>query len=977
MCKVKRFFTIWLLFLSLTFVDAQSLFYTEYKEDKGLENKQINIIVQDDFGFLWIGTMNGLYRFDGKVFTEILFNDVNTDKSVYDLKVKNDVIWIAGKNGITSFDGTNFKYYGIKNQKSEYYCNTIEVQDDKVYFTYGMKYLYHIHKNEIRNLEGISEKITSNIIGIYTIGSDTLILFTETGKWYLNFKNITEGPFNIHQDVKTCKLISKESSREFKMINETGVLKLIWNNKNQKLESEWKLEGMAVDAYLTDSLNNTWQAYNKKIVKIQNSDTLIVDIGVPIGHNTLFFKDKEGNLWIAVRNHGLYKFSGEELTRLTGEQIENYTPSSYLISDDKLWISYFGAGVKTLENKLTGIFKEENGLISNYVRNILQNGNEMWFITSRGITRKKNNVTINYTFENGLPHNYCYHGIIGQDGHVYVGTERGLAIFENEKFHSLDMSIGLSGERVKFLYPTQDGSILIVTENAVDIYQDGKVNSFLVNKLNRKEILNTLVEDQFGNFWLGSDLNGLIFYNKKHNLLKYVSKDLNLPFSRVRAILTYQDQYLCLGTERGIFYCEINEDGELVNILPCGMELGYQDFEVNQNAVLKLKDKIYFGTSLGTIIFSPNKMNVNASGPIVNITGFDVSFKETDWTKTSHELNTWFEIPKKPILDYSMNDLLFHFQGISLRSGDNIWYKYMLENFDNTWSEPTLNTSAIYANLLPGNYNFLVKASYDRYNWTDNCVTYSLIIAPPFWKTWWFYVLVFSFMLAGFILFNNYRIKTKINQLIAIERLKKEEYSNIQKKVAMDFHDEVGNHLTSISLLIELIKNKGWDVPNDLKKLLDKIDDESKNLFRGTKDFIWSIDPLNDNLKAVFYNIRDYGIELFDDSSIRFHVLNGTTDIDEIKLPAGFTRQIVLIFKEGLNNVFKHAGCGNVYFSILVSAKDFEIKLKDDGRGFNEEELQYLEGIKKMKYRGAKIKSDLLLLSDEKLGTEIILKANI
>jgi signal transduction histidine kinase len=176
---------------------------------------------------------------------------------------------------------------------------------------------------------------------------------------------------------------------------------------------------------------------------------------------------------------------------------------------------------------------------------------------------------------------------------------------------------------------------------------------------------------------------------------------------------------------------------------------------------------------------------------------------------------------------------------------------------------------------------------------------------------------------------------------------------------------------------VELIKSRDWKVEDELKSLLDKIDDESKNLFQGTRDFIWSIDPANDNLEAVYDNIRDYGIDLFDNSSIRFHAQNGNIDYGAFRLPAGFTRHIVLIFKEGLNNAMKHAGCKNVYFSIQVYGKDVEIKLKDDGKGFKEQDIRYFEGIKKMKYRGAKIKSDLDLHSDENQGTEIILKAKI
>ena len=159
--------------------------------------------------------------------------------------------------------------------------------------------------------------------------------------------------------------------------------------------------------------------------------------------------------------------------------------------------------------------------------------------------------------------------------------------------------------------------------------------------------------------------------------------------------------------------------------------------------------------------------------------------------------------------------------------------------------------------------------------------------------------------------------------------------------------------------------------------MLNKIDIESKNLFQGTKDFIWSIDPKNDNLKEVFHNIRDYGEELFDNSDIIFHAANGFYDIEKIILPAGFTRQIVLIFKEGINNALKHAGCKNVHFSIKIGEKYFEIRLVDDGRGFKTEEVNYYNGLKKMKSRGDKIKSELSFKSQIDTGTEIILKANL
>jgi signal transduction histidine kinase len=156
-----------------------------------------------------------------------------------------------------------------------------------------------------------------------------------------------------------------------------------------------------------------------------------------------------------------------------------------------------------------------------------------------------------------------------------------------------------------------------------------------------------------------------------------------------------------------------------------------------------------------------------------------------------------------------------------------------------------------------------------------------------------------------------------------------------------------------------------------------KIDTESKSLFLGTKDFIWSIDPKNNNLREVFYKIRDYGEEVFDTTDIKFQVKNGITRDANVNLPPGFTRQIVLIFKEAINNTIKHAGCSVVSFSVSIYPDMFIIKLSDNGVGFNTEEIEYYNGLKKMKIRGEKIKGDLIFNSGPENGTTVILKADM
>jgi signal transduction histidine kinase len=619
---------------------------------------------------------------------------------------------------------------------------------------------------------------------------------------------------------------------------------------------------------------------------------------------------------------------------------------------------------------------QNNGLVSNYVRGIVKNGASYCMTTARGVTLMQDRKFKTLSTTDGLPHNYCFYAQADQKGRIWVSTEGGVGIYDKNAFQTITQENGLLSNRIKYILPQTDGSMLLLSDYGIDLARDGEIKRFIHKGLKDKEVLNTVIRDNSGNFWIGSDINGLIFYDTDTKRIRYLNQVTHLPFTRARAMVFDQEQMLCVGTERGIYYLEVTPKGDIISISSAGVDKGYPDFEVNQNAVLLAGDDIYFGTSIGAVIFNPTSIRNQPSVPIA-ITDLMIEFRNTDWENIKVTLNPWFGTPVNPVLSYDQNDIQINYKGISLKSSEKLWYRYQLSQYDQSWSQPVQGESVMYANLNPGRYHFKVAASYDGLQWTDAYTQYDFVIAPPFWKTWWFYIIVLSFLLVGFVLVNNYRIKARINQLLLIEKINKEEYEKIQKKVAMDFHDEIGNHLTSISLLVDLIKNRKWNVPSELQNFLDKIDTESKQLFHGSKDFIWSIDPKNNNLKEVFYKIKDYGEEIFDNTGIQFHVNNGATQNIDVILPAGFTRQILLIFKEAINNIRQHAGTTDVQFSVSMNPENFIVKLSDNGRGFQWEEKDYYHGLKKMKLRGGKVKGDLVFNSDPERGTEIMLKADL
>ncbi len=206
-----------------------------------------------------------------------------------------------------------------------------------------------------------------------------------------------------------------------------------------------------------------------------------------------------------------------------------------------------------------------------------------------------------------------------------------------------------------------------------------------------------------------------------------------------------------------------------------------------------------------------------------------------------------------------------------------------------------------------------------------------------------------------------------------------QEIEKVRTKVAQDFHDEMGNNLASISVLSQIIQSKLGEQTNGIGSLLTKIDTASKNLFYGTRDFIWAIDPKNDNVQEVYFNLKDFGEELFENTGVSFLANFETCEEQQgLKLPSGWSRQIVLIFKEALTNALKYAQANTVQLEFCVCDNAFEASLQDDGVGFDlHSSQQTFRGIKNMQERARKIRLDLQLKSACRQGTSVRLKGKI
>jgi signal transduction histidine kinase len=188
----------------------------------------------------------------------------------------------------------------------------------------------------------------------------------------------------------------------------------------------------------------------------------------------------------------------------------------------------------------------------------------------------------------------------------------------------------------------------------------------------------------------------------------------------------------------------------------------------------------------------------------------------------------------------------------------------------------------------------------------------------------------------------------------------------------------MGNQLTRIINYISLLKlnsqvttaeGNGYNNDNDL---YTKVEDSAKYLYTGTRDFIWSIDPGNDELSKLFIHIRDFGEKLFEEKSIKFRAFNKVKE--KIKLPYGFSREANLIFKEAMTNAFKYSEAKNVTLILTRDEGDgFEMSFEDDGVGFLTGDVEKSNGLQNIRERADRINAVLRISSVKNHGTKIIL----
>ena len=741
---------------------------------------------------------------------------------------------------------------------------------------------------------------------------------------------------------------------------------------------------------------------------------------------SVLFRDHTGVMWIGTQNFGLHKLNR---SRQPFHHISPATAASnglnhpevtaiLSISPNTIWVGTYGGGINILtRTSATGhtfsyqyLTKENSNLQSNLITALYRDQmGKIWVGThGAGIALAEvpddGNVQFHHFTHNPLKNNSITGNNVNaiyedQYGQIWIGTNSGLNQFDRltNRFtryqHNSAIPASLSDNEIWVI--TEDtynngNALWIGTKNGGLNKFNRQKNNFIhyypdpenPHSLNSPAVL-SIYEDSRNRLWIGTYGGGLNLFDHESEKFSYFTEREGLANNLIFTILEDWRNHLWLSTNKGLSMFMI-DDKRFRNF---DISDGLQVNEFKPGASEKLANgELWFGSVNGITFFQPDSITNNPHPPAIQFLHLTVMGK--DHTGRLMEA----AMLKHPLrLSYTEDIVSIEFSALDFNNPSKNRYAYKLEGLHQDWIDNGNRRYVNFINLPTGSYRLWVTGSNNDGLWNQQGIYVDLVVLPPFWQTWWFISLAVVLLSAIAWVVTNWRIKQRLQHLLEIEQIRQQESEKVRAKAAHDFHDELGHKLTKIALFSEIIKRRMPDAAPEISEYLQRIQDTSKSLSGGMRDFIWTLDPNKDSLYEVLIRLKDFGDELFDKTGISFSVTGLEESFQNIRMSTDMRRHITLIFKEAMNNALKHSGAGNIVLSVNTSNDLLIIELIDDGKGMENLSVNGApvndgqplptdfrgNGLRNMALRAQKIEADIYLVANQPNGTIVKLITKI
>ena len=766
----------------LSYAQSKNLIFNNINIEQGISQSTIEAIFQDSEGYIWLGTNDGLNRYNGyefKIYNYEEYQNSISHNGITDItEDKYGNIWVNTVSGVNKINKKTEKisnYTEINGKiKEDSTTEIIVTKDNNILVgTYEGLNIYNAKDDRFDIILEQKDGILSSCI--YSIDEDingNIWIGTELGlnKLSKDFKVLETYPseseiYNIFCDDENGFVWAGSDS--------SGLLKIDTKTKEvtqyiNDIEDENSLPANQVGAIIRDSKGNLWVGTTNGLARYnEKNDSFDVYKNKVYDKNSLVYndvrsiiEDREGVLWVGTYS-GISIFDTESSIKYYNAGLddgyllsENMVHGIYEDDEGYLWVGSRTKGVNIIDrenNTSKSISMENNNVIqSNSINDITGYKDFIFVATDAGVLKinKKENTIQNYNLEDGLIGENVKDIFVCDKNYLWIGSTNGLNLLDIENDKIIDMTDYVDeGSYVRYVYQGQDGSYYIgfLRDGGLGIIEpNSKETKYYKNIPNDKTSISSnrvryINEDSKGNIWIGTSY-GLNKYDPKTKVFKRYTTSDGIANNTIYGVLVDDNDNIWVSTNKGI--SQIDTKNNTVNNL--SVTDGLQGNEFNGNAAFKSKSgELFFGGINGLNAFYPEDVNSINNKSKVIFDGFKVNDKDyLDINGLKFDNNT--------------ENIKIKFFTPVYSSNKNISYEYELIG-SNSSKATTKENYVIYNDLLPGKYTFKVRAVDSRGDISDS-ETIEFSIKYPFWMSpiACFIYLVIAIL---FIINNKYKLK--------------------------------------------------------------------------------------------------------------------------------------------------------------------------------------------------------------------------
>jgi ligand-binding sensor domain-containing protein/signal transduction histidine kinase len=824
-----------------------------YRDNAIAQSITVQALLADSSNKLWIGTNNGLYIYDTrldsfvmhKVLPEIVELPGNSVKALLQDKAGN--IWIGTRNGLVrSLPGRPLEMGTIiMGYKKDSSCSVQAIfeNSDGVIFVGTDRGIVTVAgpQNRLEEFSTIANKLSG--LSITTIAEDS-----NKNLWLGTFAS---GIFKVDRNFTSVDQYSYDVKKENGLLS-NRIRKLLVDKSNRL----WigTLKGLN----LFDPVTGKFQAY----IHVPGNPTTL-------NYNSIYDirEDKQGNILVGTYFGGV-NIAENLATKFTAYQNSENPASissdviSGVVSDkyNNLWIGTEAEGMNYFDRR-TKTFKRfrndadnPSSLSSNLVKTVIRdNSDNIWVGTQYGGIDVISNEgrTIKHlttrTTNNQLVSNDVISLLLDHSGKIWIGyVDDGVSVFDPQsqtfqKFDALFPGAKLCFYTITYLFEDSKHNIWVGTRHGLNQVQlsQRKVNFFQKGYAQGQivsDYINCIAEDNEGHVWVGTNY-GLNCYDSTKNKFRIFTTADGLSGNKVQGILTDSRNNLWISTDNGL--CKLDSTRRHFFTYTTYDGLPGKVFNTNSN-YKDANGHLYFGTFNGLVEFDPADIQTNQVAPSVILTRLSIHGTPVHVRDSLQVLTQDISETNEIILSYDQNVISVDYAVLNFIKPNKNRSAYKLEGYNQDWIA-TESQTASFTNLPPGDYRLLIKGANNDGIWNNTPRMLKLTILPPPWKTWWAYatyVITLLLIFYGVLYFLNSR--TELRRKLHYEHMNSKRQEELHQ-MKMDFFTHVSHEirtpLTLIVTPVDMMLDMTTDQPM-LQKVLQNIKKHSSRLLKLTNDLM-------------------------------------------------------------------------------------------------------------------------------------------